>query len=212
MKVTRNKVLLYASGIVFVFGAATVFRHAAVRFNERQILFQGCESPAKHQEGYQTVKIFDAVGNNESGEVTLYNSADQPFLRDGWTIEEAALWATTDVTSLGSAHNLIIQRTAPKALDGCPTSQDAEILSVPTPRFWQDEARNWTHGQECTVILRVKLDSAGGVTDVEKGPDHYHNCAEIDQIVEAARQIRFRPATRNGDLIAQRVSILYRTH
>jgi hypothetical protein len=163
-------------------------------------------------EGYQTVKIYDAVGHNEIGTVTLYSSADQPFLKKGWTLEEAALWTTTDVGSKGSAHNFIINRVAPKALDGCPANQDAELLSVPEPRFWEEEKKRRTYGQECTVILRARLDLSGQVTTVEKGPDDYHSCVNLDDIVDAGKRITFRPAMRDGNPITQTLSILYRTH
>lgn len=207
MRVTRNRALGFVAVTIFVIVAATVL---IFRFNSRRSSSGVCVA-AQH-EGYQTIKIFAAVGNNEVRTISLYYSVDEPFLRKGWTLEEAALWSTTDVGSKGSSNNLVIERVAPRALDGCPVNQDAELLDVPAPHFWQEEDKYWTHGQECTIILRVKLDSSGKVTSVEKGPDEYRSCPEIDQIVEAATQIAFRPAIRNGSPIAQRVSILYRTH
>lgn len=79
------------------------------------------------------------------------------------------------------------------------------VISLrPPPRYTARARHNDTAG---TVTLRLVLAASGGVTDIEvlKGlPDGL-----TENAIEAARKIKFSPATKDGRPVSQRVIVFY---
>lgn len=96
----------------------------------------------------------------------------------------------------------------PPGYDGVYAPRDvtskALILKKPEPGFTEKARANNRTGR---VVLRAVFCRTGEVTDVEVVawlPDGLTGRAII-----AARQIRFRPATKDGRVVSQRVTLEY---
>lgn len=108
------------------------------------------------------------------------------------------------------------------AIDGLPVSRDAVITNLPTPRFWTIATEPEFQPASFDLMLRVTLGSSGKVGDIEKlrggidrvsggrADDTYEPPHLEDDIIAAARAIKFRPAMRGGAPVSQVVTIIYR--
>jgi hypothetical protein len=96
---------------------------------------------------------------------------------------------------------------SPNAIDGKPVTSDAVLTNIPRPRFWSDEQRASRMG--CNAIVRVDLDASGTVTNVASVGNEADSCRNINDIFEAARNITFQPALRDGVPVSEQVAIFY---
>lgn len=83
-------------------------------------------------------------------------------------------------------------------------SSKARIISRPKP-VYTEEARN--HKVSGTVVLRAIFRSDGGVTDIRTVSGLPYGLTE--RAVEAAKKIKFRPATVEGRPVSQYIQIEY---
>jgi hypothetical protein len=58
-------------------------------------------------------------------------------------------------------------------------------------------------------MLRVDLQASGTVAIAEKVERYTDSCQYIDDILDAARNITFQPALRDGIPVTEQVTILY---
>jgi hypothetical protein len=101
--------------------------------------------------------------------------------------------------------------------DGEPVTRDASITSLPSPRFWSREVEMGQSPTHCNAMLRVTLGSSGKVTDVTvlpgsewSGTSNLGKTPYLDDLMTAARGIRFEPAMRGGQPVSQQITVLYR--
>jgi periplasmic protein TonB len=80
----------------------------------------------------------------------------------------------------------------------------ARILSQPEPEYTEEARKNQASG---TVVLRVVLSSSGEVTDIRVVSGLPYGLT--GKAVEAARQIKFTPATMSGRAVSQSTQIRY---
>jgi Gram-negative bacterial TonB protein C-terminal len=125
------------------------------------------------------------------------------------SLKEQALYFRALQEEARSSPGSIVSYVSREAIDGKPVTSDAVLFDIPRPRFWGDE-RARSRQLDCNAIVRVELGSSGRVSDVEKVHGHADKCPRLSDVLEAASNISFRPATRNGVPVTQRVSIMYR--
>jgi len=125
------------------------------------------------------------------------------------TLKEQALLFRALQEGAGSSPGFVVSYVSPEAIDGQPVTSDAVLFNIPRPRFWGDEQ---ARGRmlDCNAIMRVDLDSSGSVTKVMKAGGYADACPNLGDIFEAAGQVTFLPALRNGVPVSQRISIMYR--
>jgi TonB family protein len=83
-------------------------------------------------------------------------------------------------------------------------SQKARILSKPEPQYTEDARRNLVSG---TVIIKAVFSAYGQVTNIQAVSGLPFGLTE--KAVAAARQIRFEPAVKDGQKVAQYIQIEY---
>jgi len=83
-------------------------------------------------------------------------------------------------------------------------TQKAVILSKPEPSYTEDARRNQVAG---TVVLRVVLQASGQVSDIQVVRGLPYGLTE--RAMEAARRIKFKPATKGGRAVSQFTIIEY---
>ena len=154
--------------------------------------------------GSATIDVIEIYGSGKTNHVpfTLSESYSTRL-----TLKEQALYFRALQEATGSKLGFVVSYVSPEAIDGQPVTSDAVLFNIPRPRFWFDEK----HGKQtldCNAILRVDLGSSGDVSKVERL--NGYECPHIGDIIQAASQISFRPAMRNGVPVTQRISLLYR--
>lgn len=127
----------------------------------------------------------------------------------GLTLKEQALVTSAKRSEFNPGTSRIISYVSPDNIDGEPVTSDAVISHIPRPRFWNDEQRR-RRATDCNAIVRVNLDSSGSIPAVERVSGYADSCAHLDDILDAARDISFQPARRDGIPVSQRISIMYR--
>ncbi len=90
---------------------------------------------------------------------------------------------------------------APRAVAG-PTATDLEVISKPQPEYTSEAKQLRVQGD---VILRVTFTASGQV--VVRGIVHGLGHGLDDEARRVAKQIRFRPATRNGQAVDMTTNI-----
>jgi hypothetical protein len=135
-------------------------------------------------------------------------SSDSLRHESALTLKEQALVTNAKRSEFSPGISMIISYVSPDNIDGEPVTSDALISNIPRPRFWDDEQRR--RAIDCNAIVRVNLDSSGSIPGVEKVSGYADACPHIGDILDAARDISFRPAMRDGIPVSQRISILYR--
>ena len=81
-------------------------------------------------------------------------------------------------------------------------TEQARILYKPKPQYTEEARKNQVSG---TVVLRAVLSSSGQVTDIRPVSGLPHGLTE--RAVDAARQIKFTPAMKDGRAVSQSTSI-----
>ena len=111
----------------------------------------------------------------------------------------------------GYGRDFVVSYVSPEAMDGKPVTANAIISYVPRPLFWSDERSN-DLSLDCNALVRVDLDASGSVSNAGVVSGYGNKCPYLGDILDAAKQISFRPALRNGDPVSQRLSLMYRLH
>jgi TonB family protein len=83
-------------------------------------------------------------------------------------------------------------------------TQKAQILARPNPQYTDEARKNQSSG---TVVLKAVLSSSGQVTEIKTVSGLPYGLTE--KAVEAARQIKFTPAMKDGRPVSQSVQIEY---
>src|SRR3989442_7809664 len=83
-------------------------------------------------------------------------------------------------------------------------TQRAKVISKPEPQYTEEARRNQITG---TVVLRVVFSAAGEVTNIH--PIKSLPGGLTEKAIAAARQIRFVPATKNGQLVPVYMQLEY---
>jgi TonB family protein len=86
-------------------------------------------------------------------------------------------------------------------------TQKALILSRPEPLYTESARANLISG---TVVLRAILSSTGTVTDIKVVSGLPYGLTE--RAVEAAQEIKFNPAIKDGRRVSQYIQIEYNFH
>jgi hypothetical protein len=138
--------------------------------------------------------------------------------RASWVSKESTLTRTEEENTLVfdtmtrpgccGHSDFAISYGAPKAIDGQPVTSDAVLTNIPRPRFWANE-RHASRVPGCNAMLRVDLQASGTVAIAEKVERYTDSCQYIDDILDAARNITFQPALRDGIPVTEQVTILY---
>jgi hypothetical protein len=160
--------------------------------------------------GYSVVDITEV---HESGRITRSTVHLGPpnSHEDRWSLKERALLTEMPLAGSGLSTDFAMSYVSPEAIDALPVTSDAVLSDIPRPRFWaKEQARR--SSLDCNAIVRVDLASSGTVSRVTKVPGYADSCPYIDDIAQAASEISFRPALRDGVPVTQRMSILYRQH
>lgn len=112
---------------------------------------------------------------------------------------------TVDAASVCAPRNETASGESGGAVYNAKEVDTKVVISLrPPPRYTAKARRNDTAG---TVTLRLVLAASGAVTDIEvlKGlPDGL-----TENAIEAARKIKFTPATKDGRRVSQRVLVFY---
>jgi TonB family protein len=86
----------------------------------------------------------------------------------------------------------------------CNVMRKARILSRPQPQYTESARINEVSG---TVVLRAVLSSSGEVTNIRAVSGLPYGLTE--KAVEAAREIQFVPAIKDGHAVSQYIQIEY---
>jgi TonB family protein len=82
--------------------------------------------------------------------------------------------------------------------------QKARILSRPEPRYTDEARENLVQG---TVVLRAVFSKDGSVTNIRAVSELQDGLTE--RAIEAAREIKFSPALKDGRAVSQYIQIEY---
>ena len=200
--------------LAFVFGVTcTAIFRSLVPSRRTTRLYEGSWSHCHKQRGTAVVNRFIPLEGSATtvvvthlqylggiGHSAVRLDSDSDFM-PGLTPKESALVRS------GSATNAVVSYVSPEAIDGLPVTSDARLVNLPQPAFWLDRRNEKVEG--CNALVRVELDRSGIVSDVNSVPGKGDTCAYLDDILSAAKEIRFRPALRDGVPVSQRISILY---
>ncbi|HEX6732858.1 MAG TPA: hypothetical protein VF074_22755 [Pyrinomonadaceae bacterium] len=141
-------------------------------------------------------------------QVTL--SSNNAVNESGLTLKEQALLASASRPKLVSSRGgVIVSYVSPDNIDGNLVTSDAVLSHIPHPWLLRHE-QNSRLALECKAIVRVNLDSSGTVSTVQKIPGYADGCPYLGDILDAARNISFQPAMRDGIRVSQRLSVMYR--
>ena len=142
-------------------------------------------------------------------------------IRASWVLKEPGVTRTQEEDTLafdtlsrmdlGGHSDFAISYAPPIAIDGQPVTSDAVLTDIPRPRFWANEQRA-VRVPGCNAMLRVDLNASGTVAIAEKVERYTDSCQNMDDILDAARNITFQPALRNGVPVSQQVAIFYTLH
>ena len=104
----------------------------------------------------------------------------------------------------------VVSYVSPEAIDGRPYTSNVMISNIRRPAFWDNEREN-KQTPACDTMVRVDLDASGTVSKAEPVPGYGDQCPHLTDILDAARQITFSPAMRNGVPVTVRMSLMYST-
>jgi hypothetical protein len=111
--------------------------------------------------------------------------------------------------SVGDKSSARIIWTNHLALDGGPVTQDAVITDLPSPHIRNQGEQTANRHPDSRILLSVTLDSSGSVSRVDRLTTTGYTDSELDDIMAAARTIKFRPALRGIIPVSQQATVLY---
>ena len=104
----------------------------------------------------------------------------------------------------------VVSYVAPETIDGRPYTSNVMLSNIRRPAFWDDEREN-KQTPACDTMVRVDLDASGTVTRAEPVPGYGDQCPHLTDILDAAKEISFSPAMRDGVPVTVRMSLMYST-
>lgn len=126
------------------------------------------------------------------------------------TLKEQALLnrASQDISPYGPS--FVVGYVSPDTIDGRGTyTSNVGISNIPRPAFW-DKQLDDKRTPACNTVVRVDLDASGKVSRAEPVPGYGDQCPYLSDILDAANQISFSPALRDGVPVTLRMSLMYR--
>ena len=191
--------------MTFVFGVAiTAIIGRVSPVPEKRFLNNGC-SRIKWKS--QTVQIWELHNPAEMLHIPM-------IVRDsslpGLTLKEQALLARAQQNDAPPGPRFVVGYVSPDTIDGGgPYTSNVQISNIPRPAFW-DKRQDNKQVQVCNTLVRVDLDASGKVSRVEPVRGYGDQCPHISDILNAAREISFSPALREGVPVTLRMSMMYR--
>ena len=125
------------------------------------------------------------------------------------TSKESALLLRAMQNDARSGPRFVVSYVSPETIDGRPYSSNVMISNIPRPAFWDREQDN-EQTRACNTMVRVDLDASGTVSRAEPVPGYGDECPHLSEILDAAKQISFYPAMREGVPVTLRMSLMYR--
>lgn len=175
-------------------------------------------APARHTRGFdcgiprwngksQTVQIWELHSPAEMLHVPM-------TMRDsylpGLTLKEQALLGRAQQNGARLGPRFVVGYVSPDTIDGGgPYTSNVKISNIPRPAFW-DKRQDNKQVQACNTLVRVDLDASGKVSRVEPVRGYGDQCPHVSDILDAASQISFWPALRDGVPVTLRMSMMYR--
>ncbi len=92
----------------------------------------------------------------------------------------------------------------PKVFPGKEVAIRVAVITKPEPRYTEEARKNSITGQ---VVLRAVFSSSGGVTNIH--PVTYLPNGLTERSIEAAKQIRFIPAVKDGRFVSTWIELQY---
>lgn len=154
----------------------------------------------------------DITEIEESGSVRHIPFRLAESYSDRLNLKEQALWFRALQEQGISSPGLVVSYVPPDAIDGAPVDSNAILINIPRPRFWREHHQRAGREVDCDAIVRVDLHASGRVSDAKLVQGHAERCSHTGDILDAAKQISFRSAFRDGVPVSQRMSIMYRSH
>lgn len=211
--------------LTFVFGVASTAIVRSFLPNHRKAFFDDngwsrCKRKAaanlgpgnfeSRNKGYTVVEVTEVHQTGRTTHSSIRLDLPKSY-EDRWTLKERVLLTEVGLSGSGLDTDFGMRYVSPEAIDGKHVTSNAVISYLPRPRYWGDkQVRGRT--LDCNAVVRVDLDSSGSVSRVTNVPGHADSCPYISDIVQAASEISFRPALRDGVPVSQRMSIMYRSH
>lgn len=126
------------------------------------------------------------------------------------TLKEQALLARASRDSERGGPAFVVDYASPETIDGGgPYTSNVKISNIPRPAFWDKQGNN-KQTPACNTLVRVDLDASRIVSTVEVVPGYGEQCPYLSDILDAAKEISFWPAMRDGVPVTLRMSLLYR--
>ena len=125
------------------------------------------------------------------------------------TAKEPALLRRALQNDARSGRRFVVSYVSPEAIDGKGFTSNVSISNIPRPAFWDKEPLNEESG-DCNTLVRVDLDASGTVSRAEPVRGYGDQCSHLSDILDAAREISFSPALRDGVPVTLRMSMMYR--
>jgi TonB family protein len=180
-------------------------------FRGRQYSFNSGDIPGVIQ-FYRTARhlyVFEVIGASESdrmvekffSSLVLDESLPGEEVKDG---PGAAPSAKSASASAQPATKTNATEDSIKSFSGKDVTRKAVVVTKPEPSYTGLAEKNHVSG---TVVLKVVLSSSGRVTNIRavgRLPDGL-----TENAIEAARQIRFVPAVKDGRFVSMRMELQY---
>jgi TonB family protein len=164
--------------------------------------------PGREYEIYQGPKV---------GLARIYYAGPQSYLVMALNVKPDGLeeanqfidsFVVTEPSSLppssASSNPLLARPVSPDVYLGQEVSQKARILSRPEPQYTEAARKFQVSG---TVVLKAVMAADGQMTDIRAVSRLPHGLTRAS--IEAARQIQFQPAMKDGRPVSQYIQIMY---
>lgn len=164
--------------------------------------------PAREYEIYQGPKKGIAriyYGSPQSYLVMALNIKPDGLKEAFQFVDSFALTAPSSQPPITEASDTSSSKTAPQQVySPRELTERARILSRPEPQYTERARKFQVSG---TVVLKAVLAANGEMTDIKVVSRLPHGLTQAS--IEAARQIKFLPATKDGHAVSQSIQIEY---
>jgi hypothetical protein len=174
-------------------------------------------SPIRHTRGFdcgvprsnwksQTVEIWEL---QDPGKVLHMPITAQRSHSSMLTLKEQALLARASRDSERGGPTFVVDYVSPEPIDGGGEyTSNVMISNIPRPAFWDKHLKYAL--ADCNTLVRVDLDASGRVSSAQPVLSYGDQCPYLSDILDAAREISFSPALRDGVPVTLRMSMMYR--
>ena len=164
--------------------------------------FRGAEYVFRDERRCVTVQFFTTAKRLYRFEAAGVDAADAAVKRFFSSIR---LVEPTDATEVAEGPGLpLVLDTAERIYTGKEVTTKARLISKPKPHYTEDARWNLTSG---TVVLRVVFSKTGEVNSINVVADLPDGLTE--QAINAARRIKFVPATKDGKPVSMWMQLEY---